>query len=121
MRSVFQVSLEWSSAIQPHPGGKRLDVLKRLLTRMIQGQAASFELHCDLQVAFGKGLKITSANGRELANNTHAWIRFCSVPTVPSESLKTALRFFSAYIERSTHFFARCPPTKYENDSERTL
>ena len=34
--------------------------------------------------------------------------------------METALRSFSAYIERSTHFFALCPPTKYENDSHRT-
>ena len=120
MRSVFYVSLEWSSAAHPDPAGKRLDVLKCLLTRMVEGRAAKVESDLASQATFGKGLKITSADWRELANNAHAWIRFCSAPTVPSESMKTALRSFSAYIERSTHFFALCPPTKYENDSDRT-
>ena len=120
MRAVFYVSLEWSSAAHPDPGGKRLDVLKRLLTRMVQGRAAKVEPDLAGQATFGKGLKITSADWRELANNAHVWISFCSAPTVPSESMKTVLRSFSAYIERSTHFFALCPPTKYENSSDRT-
>ena len=34
--------------------------------------------------------------------------------------MKTALRSVPAYIERSTRFFSLCPPTKYENDLDRT-
>ena len=115
----FYVGLEWSSAAHPDPGGKRLDVLKRLLTRMVEGRAAKVESDFASQARFGKGLKITSADWRELANNAHVWISFCSAPTAPPESMKTALRSVSAYFERSTHLFALCPPTKYENDSDR--
>ena len=121
MRAVFYVSLEWSSANYPDPGGKRLDVLKRLLTRMAEGRATKVGPDYSSQASFRKSLKITSADWRELANNAHVWIRFCSAPTVSSESIETALRFFPAYVGRSTHFWALCcPPTKYLSDSNLT-
>ena len=117
MRSVFYVSLEWSSNGHADPRGKRLDVLKRLLSRMVEGRAAKVESDYTSQAAFGKGLKITSADWRELVNDARVWISFCSAPTVPSASLEAAMRSFPGYMERSTHFFALCAPTKYENDS----
>ena len=120
MCSVFYVSLEGTSRDHPDPGGKRLDVLKRLLTRMVQGRAANVEADYASRAAFGKGRKITPGDWRELANDAHVWISFCCAPTAPSPSMEAAMRSFVGYIERSTHIFALCPPTKYENDSNRT-
>ena len=120
MRSVFYVSLEWASNDHPDPGGKRLDVLKRLLSKMVHGRAARVEADYASQAAFGKGVNITPADWRELVNDAHVWVNFCSIPTVSSTSMEDALRSFSGYIERSTLFFALCPPTKFGNDSNRT-
>ena len=120
MRSVFYVSLEWTSNDHPDPGGKRLDVLKRLLSKMVQGRASKVDADFGSQATFRKSLKITSADWRELASDAHIWINFCSVPTVPSASMEASLRSFSGYIEQSTHFLALCPPTKFENVSNRT-
>ena len=120
VRPVFYVSLEQSTTNHPDPGGKRLDVLKRLLIRMVQGQAANVEADFASQAAFGKGRKISSANWRDLASDAHVWIGFCSAPTIPSASMLAAQRSLYGYIERATHFFALCPPTKYHNGSNRT-
>ena len=120
MRSVFYVSLEWSSNDHPDPGGKRLDVLKRHLSKMVQGRAANFEANYFSQATAGENHKITSADWREFANNAHVWINFCSAPTVPSPSMDAARRSLPIYIERATHFFVLSPPTKYKNDSIRT-
>ena len=119
-RAVFYVSLEWTSSDHPDPGGKRLDVLKRLLSKMVQGRASKVEADWTSQAAFGKGQNITSADWRKIANDAHVWIRFCSAPTVTSALVEAAPRSFSNCIERSTHFFALCPPTKHLNDSNRT-
>ena len=121
MRAVFYVSLEWSSDDHPDPGGERLDVLKCMLIRMIEGQAAQVEADFATQTNFGKaGLKITPGDWHELARDAHIYIAYCSSPTVQSASLEAAKQSFSAYIDRVTHFMALCPPVPYIGEPGRT-
>jgi ankyrin repeat protein len=117
MRSVFYVSMEFSSEDHPDPGSKRLDVLKLLFTRMAQGRQANFETEFASKAASGKSLKISTIDWRELASNAHVWIGFCCAPTVSSASREAALRSFHAYISRATHFLALCPPETYRSHS----
>ena len=117
MRSVFYVSLEWSSSTHPDPDGKRLDVLKQYFIRMVEGCAPNVEADWATQAAYGKGRKLTSVDWKELIRDAHIWIMFCSCPTVPTAWSDSTLLSVPGYIERATHFFALCPPVPFQNAS----
>ena len=114
MSSIFYVSLECSEG-HPDPGGKRLDVLKKLLIRMADGKAHKVEADFGSQAFSGGGLKITPVDWKRIVRDAHIWIAYCSCPTVPENT--EALRSYSGYIARATHYFALCPPVPYHESS----
>ena len=124
MKSVFFLSHQWTSFNHPDYTSDQIRTFKSLLLAMKRGELGDVKSEL-VESNYGTTVTIKAEAWPSIADDAFIWMDFMSIPQPsavkdgqdPSQTLedmKRAIDSIPAYIERSTHFFAVCPPVVHQ-------
>eukprot|EP00930_Biecheleria_cincta_P003905 TRINITY_DN104812_c0_g1_i1.p1 TRINITY_DN104812_c0_g1~~TRINITY_DN104812_c0_g1_i1.p1 ORF type:complete len:735 (+),score=97.79 TRINITY_DN104812_c0_g1_i1:68-2206(+) len=84
---VIFVSHEWLGWAHPDPHGRQFAVLKRVLTRLMNGEIKNVESHFMQKMAFNMSTKTGSDEWKNAVPHMYIWLDFASIPQMCAKSV----------------------------------
>ena len=109
MAPCIFVSQTWLSLDHPDPQGVKLELLKDILARALQGKLHVEPFHYAGK-SFGPGIRV---DARELRKCRYVWFDLFSVPQENVSNMRKAVASIVSYVADSAHFLCLAGPWRH--------